>query len=352
MIYWRGLSNLQADGYSYASKNISSRLRDIGVLNLEDISFMNTEEKSINVSLERGIEFINQPSNVSILINNCLPSEYNYDAEYTIGFTYWETTRLPSSWVRNMNKCDEIWTTSGWAKQAFVNSGVTVPVYSFNLGVDTEVFDIKKHDYDQSVFTFMHIGSPSTRKNTQLVFDAFQKLFKGNENYKLIIKSSGPPDARILSGGMIMGNLYKVKNVEVIDYYLSDVELSVLFNRANCFVYPTRGEGWGMAPFQAIAKGVPTICTNETACTEFASLSIPLEAELSSDNLFGIYQTGKWANPKIDDVCDKMLYVVNNYQECVDKTLDGAKFIHENYSWDKVATDYKNRLLEIVSYHE
>jgi glycosyltransferase involved in cell wall biosynthesis len=332
--------------------NISSRLRDIGVLNLEDISFMDTQQKTINVSAERGIEFINEPSDVDVIINNCLPVDYSYDAKYVIGFSYWETTKLPISWIENLNKCNEVWTVSRWAKQVFINSGVTVPVYDFNLGVDTEIFDIKDDIKNSSVFTFMHIGSPSTRKNTQLVFDAFRKIFKKDENYKLIIKSSGPPDARIFHDKSIVGSIYNLTNVKVIDYYLSDIELSALFNKVDCFVYPTRGEGWGMAPFQAIAKGVPTICTNETACTEFANLSIPLAAELSSENLFGIYQTGEWADPKIDDVCDKMLYVVNNYQECVDKTLDGAKFIHENYSWDKVATDYKNRLLEIVSYYE
>ena len=46
-----------------------------------------------------------------------------------------------------------------------------------------------------------------------------------------------------------------------------------------------------MIPFEAIATGLPTICTNLTGCSDFASMSIPLqaswgEAEFQS-HLFG-----------------------------------------------------------------
>lgn len=354
MIFWRALANKEADGYSYASKNISSRLKAIGVLSLEDISRLDSRISNLVVDIDSGIRLIPEPSGTKILINNCLPPEYSFDGEYVIGFTYWETTRLPSSWVNYMNRCDEVWTTSSWAKQCFIDSGVRVPVYSFELGVDVDIFTKSdKQEYSinelgrpsRKPFTFLHIGSPSTRKNTQLAFNAYQKLFKNNPDYRLIVKSNGPPDARRYSGEEIAGPLYGMDYVRVIEQFLTDEELSELFDSVDCFIYPTRGEGWGMAPFQAIAKGVPTICTNATACTEFAHLSIPLEADMSSDNLFGIYQTGEWADPKIDDLCDKMLYVVNNYDEAVKKTALGSDYIHANYSWDNVVSKYKDRIL-------
>ena len=136
-------------------------------------------------------------------------------------------------------------------------------------------------------------------------------------------------------------------NIEVIDYYLNDKELADLFGKSHCMVYPTRGEGWGMAPFQAIATGLPTICTNRTACSEFAHLSVPLDADMTSENQFGIYENGLWANPKIDDVCDRMLYVINNYDSVLEKTKNGSNYIYNNYSWDSVVLSYQQRLMEL-----
>jgi glycosyltransferase involved in cell wall biosynthesis len=348
MIYWRKLASNLADGYTYASDNISSRLKDIEVLNLEDISLSDHSVKSVSVDINSGIKFIPEPASSKILINNCLPCDYSYNGDYIVGFSYWETTKLPLDWVYSMNKCDEIWTTSSWAKECFINSGVEVPVYSFNLGVNTEVFHPRvtmKKDYNK--FTFLHIGSPSTRKNTQLVVDAFFKLFHGNDYYRLIIKSRGEPDARNIVNGVNYGSLYSAEQVEIIDHYLTDEELAELISSSDCFLYPTMGEGWGMSPFQAIACGIPTICTNETACSEFAHLSVPLNAPLSNENQSGIYCNGEWATPKIDDLCDKMLYVINNYSEVLEKTMHSSNFIKDNYSWDSVVSDYRERILNI-----
>ena len=344
--HWRALANRKADGYSYASLNLSSRLMNLGVLGLEDNSHYNVQ--TVTVTADDGIQFMPDFSSSNILINNCLPPEYSFDSEYVVGFTYWETTQLPGKWVNYMNRCDELWTTSRWAKEVFVNSGVNKPVYSFDLGVDTDVF--KYHDRstpESRPFTFIHVGSPSTRKNTQIVVDAFYKLFQYSTDYKLIIKSNGPPDARHIIDGHNFGSLYNKRTIQIIDHYLTDPELCSLFSMSDCMVYPTSGEGWGMAPFQAIATGLPTICTNATACTEFAELSIPLEAPYLDTNQVGIYSTGQWAVPNIDDVCDRMLYVINNYDEALEKTKTGSQMIHEKYSWDHVVIPYMNRILEI-----
>lgn len=345
-VYWRALTKAKADGYSYASMNISSRLRSMNVLSLEDISHSDTY--SLSVSDIDGIRLIPQPENIDIVVNNCLPTDYSYDQEYTIGFTYWETTMLPSDWVTRMNLCDEVWTTSSWAVDVFRNSGVDVPLYGFDLGVDTDIFSYFNRSTINRPFTFIHVGSPSTRKNTQLVVDAFLRLFKDNPNYQLILKSNGQPDARIIIDGQNMGSLYNTPNIHIIDYYLTDRELASLFNECHCMVYPTRGEGWGMAPFQSIATGLPTICTNRTACSEFAYLSVPLDADMSKAYQFGIYENGDWADPKIDDVCDKMLYVINNYDSILEKTKHGSNYIHSRYSWDNIVIPYKQRLMELI----
>ena len=346
IIWTNNTNSTVSEGYGYASSKLYKHL-----------SLTDLDIQQANVEVDEQLR--NQPFNVGyavskifdcdILINSSLPDAYNKCNGYNIGFSYWETDQLPKDWLKHMNEMDEIWTTSDWAKRVFYNSGVTRPIYSFSLGVDPKIYyPVKRKPYN--TFTFLSIGSPSSRKNTQMVVDSFLKLFEGNDSFKLIYKSSGPPDARLNKGTPNVSSIHGHPQIEVIEEVLTDFELANLYDRANCLVYPTSGEGWGMIPFQAIAKGIPTICTNATACTEYAKMSVPLDYIWTNKNLFGIYaNNGCWAEPKFDDLCDKMLYVVNNYDKISDFTYQNSLKLNESFSWESVSKDYYNRLCQILN---
>lgn len=351
-ILWRALSKSKADGYGYASYRISSGLKRAGLPIYEPEDFLvmdsGSQEFELSISLEDGLVYKKQPviGKQDIVVNNCLPQDFKMYEGYNIGFSYWETDKLPSNWIPKLLECDEIWTTSKWAENVYRSNTNHKNVYSFRLGFESEIFKASEAVPD-GPFTFLHVGSPSTRKNTQMAFEAFLRTYGANKDFRLIIKSIGPPDARFTDGTMNLGPVTSHSRVKVIDYEISEEELAELYRSVHCLIYPTRGEGWGMIPFNSIASGTPTICTNATACTEYAELSVPLDFKWSSENTFGIYQGGSWADPDFDDLCDKMRYVVDNYQEVKQKTLKGAKIIHKDYSWDKVVSEYKDRLCQI-----
>lgn len=281
-----------------------------------------------------------------IVVNHSVPDVFVKSLKYSVGFTFWETNRLPDSWVRDCNNMDEVWTCSKAMQEVFINSGITKPVYEFKLGVDPKLyFPIKRTPH--SKFTFLSVGSPATRKNSQLAVDAFIKVFGNDENYRMIYKSNGPPDARMRFGDMV-GPIQHPR-ITVIDDEYSHTKFAELYDQADCVLFPTSGEGWGNLPFQGIAKGIPTICTNILACTEFANMSVPLDFDWDSETLFGIYVgAGQWAKPNFDDLCDKMKYVANNYETVADKTYDSARWINKNMTWQKVSQKYINRLNTIL----
>ena len=332
-IVWNGTSLGQEtnEGYKNAEDNIVSRLMlsgfDVYQTCLSQFAYVECD----------------------VLINNRLPMDYQVSSGYNIGFSYWETTALPPLWVEKMNMMDEIWTTSVWAKDIFINSGVTVPVYSFKLGIDPEYFSpVLRQRKNQ--FVFGSIGSPSSRKNSQMVVDAFLKLFGDNDNVKLLYKTMGPPDARINNKTINVKSLYEDERFIVVDNDLGLKDFAKLYDEIDCLVYPTRGEGFGLIPFQAIAKGIPTICTNETACTEYAHLSVPLDSELTDNAMFGIYENcGYWAEPNFNDLCDKMLYVYNNYDVVANNTYNNVLSVYDEMSWDYAAEGYENRLCQVLN---
>jgi glycosyltransferase involved in cell wall biosynthesis len=56
-------------------------------------------------------------------------------------------------------------------------------------------------------------------------------------------------------------------------FFLEDVsnaDLRLLYQAAELFVYPSKGEGFGIPPLEAAALGIPTICSNTTAMEDFS----------------------------------------------------------------------------------
>lgn len=350
-ITWNGTSLAQEknEGYKVAEEEIYNRLINLGLEITRDVLV----PKNIKDFAESGISLgystdYNENIKSKILINNRLPIDYTICDGYNIGFSYWETNKLPKDWVTKMNMMDEIWTTSEWAKNVFIDSGVSVPVYAFKLGVNNYFKPIKRNKKFNE-FTFMSIGSPSTRKNSQMAVDAFLKLFDGKEGVSLLYKTMDSPDARIFKGQEMLP-ISSHHQIKIVDADLPMKDLASLYDLADCVVYPTSGEGWGMLPYQAIAKGIPTICTNATACTEYANMSVPLSFNWGTKKISGIYQdTGTWAEPNFDDLCDKMLYVYNNYEEISEYTYNNAVLKYADMQWDTVVKEYYNRLCQILN---
>lgn len=354
-IFWTDAGQhgkVRNQGYLVSAYNIIKQIEKFD-LDIDRLPSLRDQDEDfdftkINIGHELYTTNINY-SDYDILINNVLPDIYNNSGKYSIGFTYWETNRAPEQWVPYMNKMDEIWTTSDFIKNAFIESGVNVPVTSFKLGIDETVFRQINPTIDDK-FIFIHDGSPSTRKNTQIAVNAFLKLFGGKSDFHLIVKSIGPTTARIMDGDSIVSSISKHPQITVIEDTISDQEVFNLYSEANCMIYPTSGEGWGMMPFQAIAMGIPTICTNFSACEEYADLSYPLDYKLTKEGMVGVFNNaGEWAMPDFDDLCDKMLYIVNNYEEAKSKTKIGSDYIHQNMKWSDIGKDYYDRLCQILN---
>lgn len=348
---WNGTSvaQLRNEGYKVAEDEIFNGIVDLG-LDIRRDCFTPQAIQDLN-NFGIGIEYqSNSHSGIDcdILINNRLPMDYSLSSGFNIGFSYWETNRLPEDWVKRMNSMDEIWTTSLWAKNVFIESGVKKEVVNFKLGVHSDLFYPKKRSISDRPFTFLSIGSPSTRKNSQMAVDAFIKLFGKDDRYRLVYKSTDAPDARIYGINGEPSSIYGYPNIDVIEDDVSLEKLSDIYDMCDCVIYPTSGEGWGMLPFQGIAKGIPTICTNATACTEYASYSVPLDYKWGTKKMSGIYgDCGTWAEPNFDDLCDKILYVVHNYDNVAEYTYNNAVSHQDDWSWKTVVKDYYDRLCQM-----
>lgn len=318
---------------------------DISGLSWYSAGYQNAGLNIINALKQKEIPVFWNKRDIPIHINFCQPYYYQFNNTYNIGYTPWESTKIPSGWLNNMELSDEIWTTSSFVKEVYEENGIDKNIFVLHHGISDD-WSISDREITKT-FNFLHVGGDSQRKNSQMVVDAFLDLYSANKDYKLILKYSE-------RSGATVNNAPAEEHPQILgipgntDIY----ELVNIFHKCHCLVYPTMGEGFGMIPFEAIATGMPTICTDLTGCKDFAHMSMPLKASWSDahqNNNMYCTDTGLWASPDYNDLISNMINVSKDYDKYKKQALQSAKIIHEDWSWSAVADKLISRL-KITNY--
>lgn len=250
-----------------------------------------------------------------------------------IAIVPFETTLIPPSWVPRINHFDAILVPCEQNKQMMIDSGVTIPVEVIHWGVDkSKFYEIERKD--DGVFTFGTMGALSLRKGTDILVRAFERAFPNNENVKLICKTSN----------RMYPFMSKDKRIEVQMGPVSHEELiNDFFKRVDCFVFPTKGEGFGLTPLEAMATGIPAIVTGWSGPVEYMTPEVGWsidytmdEAKEFSDTKTGVYKEscGQWAIPSIDHLVALMRYAYEHQDEVKAKGKAAAEYVREHWTWE------------------
>jgi glycosyltransferase involved in cell wall biosynthesis len=222
---------------------------------------------------------------------------------YRIGFTMLETDRLPPSWVEQANQMDELWTPTAWGAEVFRASGVTRPVHVVPLGIDTRRFQpapARARLADRTVF--LSVFEWGDRKGWDVLLRAYRAAFRPGDPVLLLLKVDcrmplpNPVSeiARALPApAPPVGLIYNQP--------LSGDQLIELYQSVDCFVLPTRGEGWGMPILEAMACGVPAIATDWSGPTTFLNAEngypLPIRGLVPTGSDALHYRGAQWAAP-------------------------------------------------------
>lgn len=273
-------------------------------------------------------------------INFCQPS-YFVDTlsphQYNIAYVPWESTEIPEDWHEIFDMCDEVWTTSEWVKQIYEDLGHKV-VEVWHHGIDESWYARKRIVKDK--IRFLHHGEPAVRKGGQLAFDAFRAAFDRKDDVELIIKANeystvreqqpffGPPTG----------------NVRIISDFMSHEDLVGLYQRVNCVVYPTYGEGFGFIPLQALSTGIPSITTAECAPYSEYLGNLGISSRYI-DSPWSHIHPGKMLEPDFDDLVDKYRFVYENAEKLMHKYYAQSYDVQHDFSWSEVTKPVINNLI-------
>ncbi len=267
---------------------------------------------------------------------------------YRIGFTMLETDRLPAHWVEQANLMDEVWTPTAWGREVFVASGVTKPVYVVPLGVDLAIFapgPPRRDLADRTVF--LSVFEWSKRKGWDALLAAYRAAFQPHDPVVLVLKidhrAAGNPLRELAAA---LGE--QAPPVAVLyNQTFSPARMAELYRSADCFVLPSRGEGWGMPALEAMACGVPVIATAWSGPTAFldetCGYPLPIRGLVPTGAASGPYAGAQWAEPDVDALVELLRRVHRQRDEARARGERAAARARE-WPWARAAQTILDRL--------
>ena len=270
-----------------------------------------------------------------------------------VGWSMLEVTGLPQSWVDGCNSMDEVWVPSSFNVETFRTSGVRVPIRIMPLGVDIDYFHPGITGYRPSTrFTFLSVFEWGERKAPEVLLRAFAEEFKDTEDVLLLLSvANRDPLVDIQQQIDDLGLETSAPIVVMPNARITGPQMGSLYRSADCFVLPSRGEGWGMPVLEAMACGLPTIATRWSGPADFLheGVGYPLEpARLVRAEARCPYYAGfEWADPDIDQLRSLMRTVFENQDAARAKGLAAAAEVASRWTWEHAAEKVRRRLLEL-----
>ena len=286
-------------GYGILGENIYKALKNYGYGISQSINY---DLPAVDISLHLSIP----------------PSWRRMESTVNIGYTMFEASRIPDSWVPFCNLMDRLIVPLKANINVFRSCGVKIPIDVVPIGVDEIVYNpcIPYHSPPMpKSFKFLIINDGQSRKNNEMVVSAFQDEFKEEISKNLSHLITRTPGS------------YTGKNVVWSPQYLEDPGLAALINACDCMIGASCGEAGDIPVMEGMAMEKPVIVSREMAHSEYITdgeNGIFVEGSVvpafthpqykGLPYLVGIHDA-TWILPNYNSLKEKMRWVYENRSE-------------------------------------
>ncbi|MBI3089275.1 MAG: glycosyltransferase family 4 protein [Candidatus Tectomicrobia bacterium] len=194
-------------------------------------------------------------------------------------FTMFEADRLPPEFLAGARLADRLIVPCAHNQRAL--AGYNLDSQVCPLGFDPAAFPYRERasaDYADATdfnrrnrrnlrisprFRFLWLGAPDVRKGWDIAVAAFQAEFRPWEPVELYVKTTAAAQDQHLAshGGKVH---FDGRN-------LDESSIRLLYESAQAFVFPSRGEGFGLTALEAMASGCLVIAPSHTGLAEFVT---------------------------------------------------------------------------------
>ncbi len=347
-------------GYGHASFNILKSLSKLGIqISLfpigGNIQLTTNDHQLVQTWVNNQDTFNPNSPSLTIWHENNLAERIGQGSNYALSF--FELDTLSQRRRTHLNSVNHIIAPSGWAKSVMENNGVTVPITTIPMGVDTDIFKPNLTQKTDDTFRILVIGKFETRKGHDLLPEIFNKTFYHDDNFELWMMCDNPfltPEETQEWENYYTQTLED--RVKFIHQVKTDQELASIINKADCGISLSRAEGFNLPLLQMMACGKDIIATNYSAHTQFCNhdnsyLVHITETEEAYDGKWfgsGTGNEGRWAKigQKEKDIAigqlKRRLTSFNRHKQTTNNINTEGLKTAQNLTWDICATKIKN----------
>lgn len=368
MIIWYG-PPYSYSGYGLHNRKLVLELDRMGF----DIKLIPTEEHIPEELPEREAllkltrkKLKNHDKIISI---NCIPPPSSaHRSDYSILYTTLESETVHWGAKVRATYFNEIWIPCKQNYKAYRKAGFSRrKLFIMPEGVNPVFHSpaqgiLKEHKSDD--FTFLYIGDWSYRKGIQQLLIAFSYCFATNENVRLLLKTNyqghneEKSEKRILMEFEHMKKIHAINSAPHVDFifpYLSEQNLSKLYNSVDCYISPSLGEAWNLPVMQAMAHKLPVITTKYGGPTDYCNKKNAFLIQIDKMDRIDdkttvhvdFYQGVNFAFPNISHLVNLMRYVFEHKEEAKKKGIQARQDCINKWTWKLSAKKIAKRLERI-----
>ena len=255
-------------------------------------------------------------------------------------YTMTETDRMNPKWVAEINaRFERVIVPAPPLVQVLHDSGVKKPVHVVPIGIDFVPPLSEPTPWRRKGRLVLGYSLGDARKGADATIMAFKRVFGKRPEAQLWIKARsydmGPKS--FLDG-------CQDEQIQILKGSWSEHAWQRLLSMADMFVFPSRGEGFGMPPREAVYyAGLPTVATPWLGMWDAAEWAYPvaikrmIPAHFSEDTVNA--PNALWADPDLEDLGDRLAWLDEHAQEACEKAKDGQRYIAEHYTHRRSAEE-------------
>jgi glycosyltransferase involved in cell wall biosynthesis len=229
----------------------------------------------------------------------------------TVLRTMFETSSVPTAWLPRLAEADEVWVPCTFNRGTFVHGGFPAErLHVLPETLDFDLFAPSGAPRPERPFTFLTNFDFTDRKGWDLLLDAWAEAFDPADDVRLVLKCisiHGTSEAEIAARVHAHLRGRETAPIELNSRLLRSADMPRLYESADAFVLPSRGEGWGRPYMEAMAMGLPTIGSRWSGNLDFMhdgnswlvdGTVVPVRAEAQRHTQ--IYAGHEWFEPDFD----------------------------------------------------
>jgi glycosyltransferase involved in cell wall biosynthesis len=292
-----------------------------------------------------------------------------------IGFPVFELEKFTPLQIAMLKSCDYLFTPTAWGKKVLeenIGKASYNKIHVVNEGFDPVIFPslrMSDAEIEERPFTFIHVGKFEARKGTMQAIECFFMALE-QETARLVMHihnqftNNYEPIYALLTrlGFKASPDLTIWRRAGLSIYFTQPMigqdGIAALYKEADCGLFPTRAEGWGLPILECIASGVPAIVGAWTGQSEYL---LPIAKEMSpfllgqamqqnaADNFWFFGDRGKWNVPTDSEIMTRIRYAFTNT-----RTFRGtsawwnAVAEIRGYTWARAAAQLERALTKVL----